>query len=323
MHTPSPSRRLAGRTPHLNALLSALGLLTLACAGRGGKAADPPDYVIPALEDLGSSDDALGQVDRTAALEGALAPDLASIGAPFDFATAPQGFRLAVDSAGAETIDDDVDGGDTANEAPAGPSYTYNNVVHGAAMVLVADAATSYVVGVPAAAIAVTMDGESEEIAPNVWAATNTVVYGGGSVTGLFVVAWVEVGWIAQLRLWTSDGRLNNTLWLDGFVSADRQFGWWDMYDEAGSAVGALEWLGDGAGNGEFGIAAFQGDSAGDVLGYSFLDGDAAVGFHDQSLGYDYWVNVHPDNSGSLQDPQYAGGVESCWDTEKMDAACE
>ena len=37
----------------------------------------------------------------------------------------------------------------------------------------------------------------------------------------------------------------------------------------------------------------------------------------------DYWVNVHPDNSGSLQDPQYASGIESCWDTEKMDAACE
>ena len=323
MNTPSPSSRLAGRSPHLTALLSALGLLTLACAGRGGKAADPPDYIIPALEDLGTSDDALGQIDRSAALEGATAPDLASAGAQFDFATAPQGFRLAVDSDGAETIDDDVDGGDTANEAPAGPSYTYNNVVHGAAMVLVADTATSYVVGVPAAAIAVTMDGESEEIAPNVWAATNTVVYNGGSVTGLFVVAWVEVGWIAQLRLWTSDGRLNNTLWLDGFVSADRNLGWWDMYDEAGSAVGALEWLGDSAGNGEFGIAAFQGDSAGDILGYSFLDGDATVGFHDQSLGYDYWVNVHPDNSGALQDPQYASGAESCWDAEKMDAACE
>ncbi len=297
-------------------------VLGLACGDPAGGGQVTPDYVVPTVAEIAASgtatDAPLNEVDRAAELAEATDAPLASTGAPLDFAAAPHGFRLDVQSA------------EPAPSTPASGSGSYTNVVHAAAMVLSADASTAIVLSIPSAAIAVTLAGPSAQIAPNVWASTNTVTIhddtGNHSVTGLFVLAWVDVGWIAQLRITDAASGYDNTPWLNGFVSADRQVGWWDMVDRDGNAVGALEWADDGAGDGEFGIAGVSNGAVGNVLVYAAQDGEAAVGYHDAGAAagaQDYSVDVLADGSGSLVDPQYNAGSSACWDTSREDAACE
>ena len=284
------------------ALLVTIGF-ALAC---GKPAPTEPDYATPDLGTAKAGDAEEDVVDRATALEGALPPDQAPDGEALDMSAQMAGFAL--------TIDSKSEVGSLQDEAPPERSATYQNVWHGVAMAAIADAATLLVVAPPAAAIDIVGHGVVGPIGKNLWGATNTVTDSSGrSVTGLFVVAWVGVGWVCEMRLWTSDGEYDNTRWFDGFVSADRHLGWWDLYDVSGTNVGVVEWADDGLGNAEFGIAATSGDSAGNLLTYTFADtGDAYVAYHDHT-GSDYWVSVNADKSGSEQAPDFNGGAEACW----------
>lgn len=284
-----------------------LGLLVpaafaIAC-GSGGNG-DDEEVLPPALADLATTSDAeVDVVDRSTALTGALDADAAPLGEPLDLATAGRGVNLVIDST--EEV------GSLSSEVPRA---TYNNLLQGVAMAGAADLITGFVIGPPAAAIGITSRGVVVPLGDNSWVATNAVSDGVRTVSGTFVVAWVGVGWIAEMRLSSTDGAYNNTRWFNGFVSADRRLGWWDLYDVYGNVVGVVEWVDDGAGNSEFGIAATAGDVAGDVLAYAYQDdGDAYVGYHDASRLQDLWVHVAPDQSGDLRNPDYAFGAVSCW----------
>ncbi len=285
-----------------------LGLLVpvafaIAC-GSGGPANEDAEVLPPALADLAAtSDGEVDVVDRAAALSGAIDADQAPPGLPLDLAGAGRGALLDIDSA--------AEVGSLSSEVPRA---TFNNVLQGVAMAGAADLITGLVIAPPAAAIGITSRGLVVPLGNNSWVATNAVSDGIRTVSGTFVVAWVGVGWIAEMRLSSTDGAYNNTRWFNGFVSADKRIGWWDLYDVYGNVAGVVEWVDDGAGNSEFGIAATSGDNAGDVLAYAYQDdGDAYVGYHDASRLEDLWVHVAPDQSGDLRSPDYAFGAVSCW----------
>jgi hypothetical protein len=124
------------------------------------------------------------------------------------------------------------------------------------------------------------------------------------------------------MRLWSSDGAYDGDRWFSGFVSADHGFGWWDVWDVYGARTGVLEWVADGQGDGELGIASTAGDTNGDVLLYLFVDDTGFVGLHDASAAQDYWVYAAADHSGELRSPDYAGGEPACWDTSGYDHPC-
>lgn len=291
--------------------------LALAC---GGGESTAPEYRTPLLSELApDADGLLDVVDRSSTLAGAKEAADATPGPALDLATLPAGFGMDADSRGLDTTEGYTTG--AYLDAPAGPG-TFNNLVHAAAMVAIADATTATIVGVPAAAIDIAIHGQVTQIDDNVWAATNSVSDGTTTVTGLFVVAWVEVGWLAEMRLWSSDGRYDNTRWFTGFVSWDGALGWWDVYDAQGTLAGVIEWLAAANGDGELGIAATSGESAGDMLGYLFLDDTAWVGLHDASAAEDYWVEVAADHSGESRAPDYNGGAPACWDANGYDAPC-
>jgi hypothetical protein len=230
-----------------------------------------------------------------------------------------EGFRMEIDS----SVVGAPNSATARMRSRQATSISYANYLHALGMVVAADLTTVGVLAVPAAAIAAVTQGISTPVGTNAWMATNTVSYNGQWVNGVLVVAWVEVGWIAQLSLTSSDGVLQNTPWLTGFVSKDYKLGWWDMKDQWGVSVGALEWTSDSSGNAQFGILSNQGDTSGDVLGYAFVNGVSSVALYDSSADELSWVEVNPDESGSLRDPLYQWGAESCWNEQRLDAACE
>jgi len=282
---------------------------------------------IPTLADLGATDLDLSEVNRASALRGAKEAAQASAGRPFDITTSAEGFRMEIDSntvgapsAAAASMRSRQT---SRNQSRQATSTSYSNYLHAVGMVVAADLTTVGVLAVPAAAIAAVTQGVSTPVGTNAWMATNTVSYNGQWVNGVLVVAWVEIGYIAQLSLTSSDGVLQNTPWLTGFISKDYKLGWWDMKDQWGMSVGALEWTSDASGNSQFGILSNQGDSTGDVLGYAFVNGVSSVALYDSSADELSWVEVNPDESGSLRDPLYRWGAESCWNTQRLDTACE
>lgn len=293
-----------------------LTLLALACAAPGGGGAD---VHVPTLAEIdGDADAQVDVVDRAAELEGALDAADAPAGEPIDVATVPAPFAMDV---GAEEYED-PDHIAPAGDAPAGPA-TRNNVVKAAQLVVLADATAVYLVGVPAAAVDIALHGVTTEVYPNVWASTNTVSDGVRSVTGVFVYAWVGNGWIAEMRLWSSDGAYNDTRWFNGYLSADGQVGWWDFFDTWGTLQGVIEWVSDGE-NTELGMAGTAGDIQGDFLGFLWLDdGSFHVGYHEGAMNDDAWVTVQPDRAGQLRVWDYASGLPACWDTQGYDVDCE
>lgn len=296
-----------------------VGVGSLAFAVACGTGDEGPSHHTPLLDELSSeADGQVDVVDRAAALEGAADHDQAALGPALDLTTTGRGFRLDIDSEGeVQSLE---------GEIPR--ASTYDHVLRAVGLAAAADLVTTLVVGPPAAAIGITANGAVVEVGDNVWVATNAVSDGATTVTGTFVVAWVGVGWVCEMRLTSTDGRYNGTKWFNGFVSTDGNLGWWDLYDANGTLVGVVEWIADGNGNGEFAIGALAGDPAGDVLSYWFWDGEALVNHHDASLAEDTWVYVAADASGEVRAHDYNGGAPGCWASASAefpyaDAACE
>lgn len=288
-----------------------LSLILLACVPTGGPAA--PTYHVPLLaEQSATADGELAQVDRTTALAGALDYDQSTLGTMFADA-GEGGLAMDYDSTELEAVDDGASGGLPSD---------YDNVLKGAEAVIVANTVGTVVLGVPAAAVAIALQGTVVGQEDNVWAATNTVSDGQQSVTGTWVVAWVGVGWLAEMRLWSSDGQYTGQPWFNGFLSADQTLGWWDVYDVYGTQTGVVEWIAPDADNAELGIAALSGEDAGDVLAWVHAPEDDAVTFHDASAGEDAWVIAHADLSGEVRLADYNGGVPACWGVDRKDADC-
>lgn len=267
----------------------------------------------PTLAEVSPAGDAaLDLVDRPSALAGATEN---TIGAPPDLAGAPGAFFLEID--GAE-LKSELDAAAARRLFP-----TYFNVLAGSTAVAVADLATLSVVGPPALAIAFAREGQLVELTPWMWSATNTAVAPDGSTaTTILTVAWVDTGWLAEMRLTSSDGFYNNTLWFNGYLAEDGSLGWWDLY--ANDAVaGVVEWVVLEDGSYEAAIASLSGDTAGDVLAYlAVAGGDSEVSYWDAGLGYLSYVILHPDNAGEVALIDWNGNQPACWDTTWADAAC-
>ncbi len=283
-----------------------VALVTLTACGTAEQTPAVQDDT-PQLQDARTGDAELDLVDRSLALQDALAADLAPVGPAFDAGAMPDGFYMAV--SGEELAGTDA--------APP-PSWGYDNYLAGVAGVLAADAVAIAAIAPPATAIAIAADGLVVPIAPNVWQATNTIDVEGEAVTADFTVAWVGTGYLAEMRI--SNDSMSGERWFAGYVSADGDLGWWDFYDQ-GQMVGVVEWI-DTADAGQFGIAVTGGDAAGSLITY--VDGydlDAIYAF-DGKRGEDAWVVVAPNRAGEVRLPDFNGGVPACWDADLLNTEC-
>ncbi|TNE86668.1 MAG: hypothetical protein EP330_20995 [Deltaproteobacteria bacterium] len=294
---------------HRIALTAALALplaFSLACGPAGGSAP-----AIPVLADL--NPDAAGRVglvDRDALLADAVDYDLADRGTALDASGA--GFRMDFD--GNALID--------AAESAEVPPPSYSNVQAAWTATLAADLTTLAVVGPPRIAIGVAAAGRITQLQPNVWHATNTVDVAGRPVTADLTAAWVGVGWLAEMRVTDPLTGLDQAKWFSGFLGADGQVGWWDLYDGHGQLTGVVEWVADGQGNGEFGLVATAGEHQGDALTYTFVDETARIDHLDASTGEASWVFLDTDHSGEVRLPEHRAGEVGCWDADLLDVAC-
>jgi len=268
---------------------------------------------IPVLADVSAQADAqVGLVDRTAALQGATDADVAAKGPALNLNTAPAAFRMTLDASRLSGADEGT-----------GRSSTYDNVATGAFAATAAYGLTASILAPEALAIDLVADGHITRIGQNAWQAVRTVPIDGNDVTGTFTVAWVGVGWLAEMRLSSSDGSWNGQTWFTGYLAQGGGLGWWDIYDH-GNLAGVVEWLGDGQGNAQLGIAAVAGDAAGSGLNWLFVDtGAARVDAVDGSTGEQSWVQVNPDASGEVRLPDYNGGAAACWATDRTDTPCD
>ncbi len=266
----------------------------------------------PTLDQVDHAADAeLTLVDRTAALAGAVDYMDAATGEQLDLANQNEAFYLQVT---------EPDAGEPDPNAP--PASSYGNVIAASMMVATASGITAAVVGPPSLAIGVATDGDVTQIEDNLWQATNSIVIDEVTYALELNVAYVVVGYLAEMRVTTDDGRFDDAVWFTGFVSAGGHLGWWDLYDGAGELQGVVEWIADGEGTAEFGIAAVDGEHAGDFLAWWRQDGDNAVTYHDASSEEDAWVVVYEEGDGELRHPGYNLGERSCWDVAYLDAEC-
>lgn len=289
------------------ALIPSLPLVLAACEG-------PPHT--PTLDEVSAeADSAVTLVDRSSVLGGAVEGEA---GEEPDLTSPHSGFRMDVNADGLEASL----GGSNSRDAQQ-DAETYANVATGLLALATADAITVAVLAPPAAAIHVVLAGDIEQINDHLWSATNTI-YGpsGSSITGEFNVAWVGVGWLAEMRLSSSDGLYDDTLWFNGFLSIEGAIGWWDIYEDGVDVAGVVEWVADGAGHAEFGIAALAGDVAGDVLYYLLWEDHGYVAYYDESTAFESHVEVTPDYSGDVLLLDYNGSMPACWDTAFADVEC-
>lgn len=259
-----------------------------------------------------SADGAVDVVDRASALVGAVE---GTAGTAPDLANAPGAFYFQ------------IDGQDIASQVDAAAGQrmfpTYVNVVTASLAVAAADLATVAVVAPPAAAIAFAGDGLLVEVSPWLWTAANVAVGPNGqSATLVLNVAWVGAGWLAEMRVTSSDGLYNDTLWFNGFLAADGSLGWWDLYAN-GAVAGVVEWVAAPDGSYEAGIASLTGDNNGDVLAYfGTADAEYAVTYWDASASFTSYVLLHPDQSGEVALLDWNYNNPGCWDTAYADVAC-
>jgi hypothetical protein len=270
------------------------------------------DAIVPSLADVSpEADAAVDLIDREQVLAEAVDAELASPGAAFDPRLAGEGFRLQFSGEGV------VDTSGAGTERDAMP--TYANVWAGASAVAWAEGIRHAVVGPQAIAIAVALDGRITQVQPNVWLAENTVHLPEGPITTHLTAAWVGVGWLAEMRV--SDGARDHALWFNGFLGAEGRVGWWDLYEGA-DVLAVVEWIADGEGHGQFGIAAVGGDAAGAWLQYAFTEDFNRIDAFDPATGEQAWVMAYPDDTGEVRLPDFNGGLPACWGTDLRDAAC-
>ncbi len=263
----------------------------------------------PLLEDISTGRTDLDLVDRLAALEGAVDYHLADIGVAADFTT--DASRLAVTGSGLV----DTEGLPAERDA----NFEYSNIYAGAAALAWAEGVRVAVVTPPQIAIGFAVSGEVVQIEPNLWVAQNSVDLPEGTLTTTFAVAWVGIGWVGEMRY--SDATHTDTLWFNGFVSTDGNLGWWDLYGDQGEAA-VVEWIGDGQGTGQFGMAATAGQHIGSQISYLFTPDfgriDALVG----DTGEHAWVEGHTDGSGAVRLADFNEGEESCWAADGLNVLC-
>ncbi len=268
------------------------------------------DVHFPLLSDVSlRADDAVEIVDRAAALHGALDADQAPRGGRLDVASAPDVFKGQVDAGGLDEIQ-------------AGRSNPFAHAAAASAAVAWSQAATARIIGPPAIGIGVVSQGRITQLAPNVWQAVETVPVGAAQVTGTFTVAWVGVGWLAEMRLKSTDGAYNDDVWFTGYLSENGAVGWWDLY-EGGAVVGVVEWVADGQGNAQLGLAALAGPHAGSALSWFFHDsGYARVDALDGATGEPAWVARDADGSGEVRLVDLNSGEPACWDADLFNTPC-
>jgi hypothetical protein len=294
-----------------NALTVGLVAITTLVVGVGCEpVASAPGVDAPTLADLDVGEGALGLVDRSAALAGAVEAEAASAGGALSVRGAGAGFNLNFTGEGMV----EAGGGDR----DAAPSY--QNVWAGVAAVQFSEGVRHAVVDPPALAIAVAANGTITQVSYNVWLAENVVALPEGLVTTHLTAAWVGNGWLAEMRL--SGQGFDHALWFNGFLSEDAAIGWWDLYELGGAKVGVVEWIADGDGNGTFGMAAVAGEHAGSAFQYSFTEDFDRIDAWDGATGEHAWVQANPDDSGEVRLVDFNGGAASCWSTDLRDAAC-
>ncbi len=269
--------------------------------------ADP----VPSLGDVVLDADEVGLVDRQAALAGASEPGLADEGLAIDLQEAGDGFLFAFSGQGMV---------DAPNDTARDADPTYQNVWAGVAAVAFAETIRIGVTAPPRVAMAVAVQGTVEQVEFNVWRAENTIELPAGDLTTHFTVAWVGVGWLAEMRV--TDADRDHALWFTGFVSNDLTVGWWDIYDN-GVVAGVVEWDIVGPEQTRFDIAATAGPHAGAWLSYQFLGDHARIDAFDAATQEDAWVMVRDDESGEVRLPDFKQGEVSCWDAGHADAICE
>lgn len=285
--------------------LGSLTVLTLAaCQPEEGP---PAEVDAPRIADLDTTSRTT-LVDRSAALDGAVDFDEAEEGALIDFSDPHSGYLM------------DFDGSAITAHSDEAVERTFRNFTAAVVGVTAADLVTASVLAPPAVAIGITSQGDIQQLAPNVWQATNSLQLADGStVSGELTVTWVAAGWISEMRYSTDD--VTDALWFNGFLSYQGALGWWDLYDVDGTHAGVVEWATNGI-DGEFGMMALSGEHAGDYLIYTALADHYRIDHHDESTLEDSWIDLTPSLAGSVRLPTYNAGAEACWDITFNDVDC-
>lgn len=118
---------------------------------------------------------------------------------------------------------------------------------------------------------------------------------------------------------------LDNVVWFEGETDDEGEAGFFlfhDVFEDANPVSGRLDWGADS--QGDFLRLTDLDDNPNDTLEYREVGTRKSLTFSDASSpGLGWFVKwEESDGTGSLQAPDYNGGLEACWDEHQNDTVC-
>ena len=290
-----------------------LTILLLACTVDPADEATPPH--VPRFADVNfAADGYIDLVDRHAALDHAM--EESAGGAPIDFLTASDFFRVDLDSEDLQALAYGVDL----------TEVNYQSLLLGMTALQTLDLAVATRLGPMGNVMGAYSNLTFQEYEDWFWSATQAVTNDeGATVTSDFNVHWVGTGWLVEVLQTSEDDVYYQDTWFAGYYQADGALGWWDFYRSGGVMV-TMEYLGN-VGDGQAQLYWPSTDDVDDEMTWQWnLDGSALVDWQDSqpppNAPLPTRFEVHADQSGTASLPDYDGVTTACWDSSLVDVDC-
>jgi hypothetical protein len=222
-------------------------------------------------------------------------------------------------------------------------AYTKLNFLNAAVRVLFLDVVVYAALAQPTAAFATAIHSVPQRQDDGSWLWTYIYV-GNGSIEYSVFLRGKQmdsyVAWSMEVSSTDPAMPLDHFLWFDGQVQSDERAGYWQFYEpvvgsaEAAASIGALEtpgtaciridWENHSRVERRLAFLVNKPDAPeeGSTLVFDETLEAASIEFYDATNGNTGTIIWHRDGSGSIEWPDYNGGVKGCWDVWQRDVVC-
>lgn len=238
-----------------------------------------------------------------------------------------------------------VDGASLATGVPSGPTLAAaagkEHFINAAVRVLYVHLVFCAAFEPPVAAFALAIHSIPQLQSDGSWLWTYIFVDKGVEYSIFLYGKRVDNHNLWRMEVSASDPALgfDHFVWFDGEALVDGSSGYWQFYapvagDAAATASAGsvtpgapsvrIDWLHTGAGEHQLTILANEAGSEdeGDTVVFYDSPEVSFIHFNDLSAGALYEIIWYRDGSGSLEVPDYNGGVRACWDTRQNNSEC-
>jgi len=221
--------------------------------------------------------------------------------------------------------------GTLTGPALAAAAPTKLNFFNAAVRVFFLDVVVYSALAQPAAAFATAVHSVPQHQPDGSWLWTYIYV-GEGSVEYSIFLRGKQmeshVAWSMEVSSTDPATPLDHFLWFDGEVQSDVLSGYWQFYEPVSGSAGAtcirVDWENHSMVDRRLALLANKPGSPeeGSTLVFNEALESASIEFYDAVNGGTGTIVWNRDGSGSIEWPDYNGGVKGCWDVWQRDVVC-